>query len=82
MVGAAARTGGKVLHQAYRYVRRYLADNQHRVLSMFDKFDKDKSGYLEMNEVVGALRSLMPGLTVAELRGLMAQLHVAGGRGA
>ena len=76
MVGAAARTGGRVLHQAYRYVRRYLTDNQQRVLSMFDKFDKDKSGYLEMNEVVMALRALMPGLTVAELRGLMAQLHV------
>ena len=75
-MGAAARTGGKMLHQAYRYVRRYLADNQHRVMSMFDKYDRDKSGYLELNEVVMALRSLMPGLTVAELRGLMAQLHV------
>jgi hypothetical protein len=28
-----------------------LSDNQHRVLSMFDKFDKDNSGYLEMDEV-------------------------------
>jgi|AntAceMinimDraft_5_1070358.scaffolds.fasta_scaffold04358_6 hypothetical protein len=56
MVGAAARAGGQVLHQAYRYVRRHLADNQHRVLTMFEKFDKDGSGYLEMDEVVMALR--------------------------
>ena len=44
-VGAAARTGGAVLHQAFRYVRRFLADNQSKVMVMFERFDKDRSGW-------------------------------------
>ncbi|KAK3241898.1 hypothetical protein CYMTET_48379 [Cymbomonas tetramitiformis] len=75
--------GGHVVEQKRRpelfsALDTYLKTNEQSLSDVFARFDDDRSGALDANELPGLLRALMPGTTSAEMAHFQVMLDING----
>ncbi|KAG2427358.1 hypothetical protein HXX76_012552 [Chlamydomonas incerta] len=57
---------------------RYLREQKVKFSDLFNSFDTDRSGTLEIRELAQLVKQLVPGVTVAEVKYIMAMLDSSG----
>lgn len=84
LVGRLGQDGRLVLRQRnvvvdlFTSLDRYLREQRVRFKDLFASFDTDHSGTLEIRELAQLVRQLVTGVTVAELKYIMAMLDTSG----
>ncbi|KAG2493237.1 hypothetical protein HYH03_008653 [Edaphochlamys debaryana] len=76
--GRVVMRGGNVVVDLFSNLDRYLRENKVKFKDLFDSYDTDRSGSLEIRELAQLVKQLVPGVKAADVKYIMAMMDTGG----